>query len=807
MYYVDSQRALTRRESSLLTSRGTVGDDKTEYDVLSLAPPQLIFPLASESVVSDVVRPKGSIRNELITMMFESMLDCIVESWTVIVPPKLEGANQMQFEKTPSELTYTGRKKERKSIVKPQKSSRRSKVESSDVAQIDPMQQIWWSSPDERAIIKFRNGNIYEGSISMKCMHGHGRFQWANGTVYLGDFKDNKISGKGMIQWKDDSWYEGDFVGNIRHGRGLYVDSRNQRCYAGGWFNGTKHGEGVIHFSKSFKNSYDGHWDHNVRDGFGSREYSHQSGYKGEWDQYVREGNGIMIWPNHDFYSGQWKNGVMSGYGIYIWDAYYNNSLALPSVCAYRGNWLKGQRSGYGILNLGLGMGSYYKGEFKNNNKHGVGQFVTNNGMILQNKQLFIDDNFGTMKSDEDFCNSNESKQISLDDPYKFDICDNSVGYYFHVEDALRNIDKQIEVRENMISDYIKNNKLTDADLNMAMRKDAIRQGEPSSVMNIDGLIDFEEDSLRKAIRCYEIDLKKIYYQYATVCNTEEIQFTPVLIRLFLWQFYYDCNIHEKGLTLIDIDKMFHRNLEWLSKSAHNPFEKIYFWQFLHSLISIASKLYAKRELPGPKPDTILASGFRSFMERDILPNIGRRKGRLVDVYGQFLPLKGLYALYRSLGEPHSVRDFLCAVRRPPHDTDKPQPSLVDAPGDNLPIGRNAYILGDRMIFVANNNLHAPEVEENNNDESVEDLKLFNFGNLSSKAIINIFSGIFPQLSFANKIMNLDISLTFFEFFEAFIACAEESIRVTDEELQWQDRYSARCNPVTTPVGHTPKSK
>jgi hypothetical protein len=70
------------------------------------------------------------------------------------------------------------------------------------------------------------------------------------------------MCGKGMIQWKDDTWYEGDFVGNLRHGRGLYVDSRKQRSYAGGWECGTKHGQGVIYYSKTFKNSYDGEWEH-----------------------------------------------------------------------------------------------------------------------------------------------------------------------------------------------------------------------------------------------------------------------------------------------------------------------------------------------------------------------------------------------------------------------------------------------------------------------------------------------------------------------------------------------------------------
>lgn len=52
-------------------------------------------------------------------------------------------------------------------------------------SQADSSITCWWSAPDEKALIRFRNGNIYEGNISMKCMHGEGRFQWADGTVYL----------------------------------------------------------------------------------------------------------------------------------------------------------------------------------------------------------------------------------------------------------------------------------------------------------------------------------------------------------------------------------------------------------------------------------------------------------------------------------------------------------------------------------------------------------------------------------------------------------------------------------------------
>lgn len=318
----------------------------------------------------------------------------------------------------------------------------------------------------------------------------------------------------------------------------------------------------------------------------------------------------------------------MSGYGIYIWDAYYNNSLSLPSINAYRGLWVKGQRNGYGVLNLGLGLGSHYKGEFQNNKKHGVGKFVTNNGLILQDKNLFIDDNIGSLIPD-----SNENG-VPLDykrpqqlEPYRFDICDSTVGLPYHIEQALKKIDKQVETRANIINDYIENNKMLEFDISTANRKEDTQEETNDVVHDIEDLILFEESSLRKSLRCYETDLKNIYYNYATICNTEEIHFTPVLTRLFLWQFYYDCNVHDKGLTLIEIDRIFHQNPEWLARTPHNPFEKIYFWQFVHSLISVASRLYAKKQLPGTKPDTILASAFRTFMEIDVLPGAGRRKG------------------------------------------------------------------------------------------------------------------------------------------------------------------------------------
>lgn len=73
--------------------------------------------------------------------------------------------------------------------------------------------------------------------------------------------------------------------------------------------------------------------------------------------------------------------------------------------------------------------------------------------------------------------------------------------------------------------------------------------------------------------------------------------------------------------------------------------------------------------------------------------------GHLSYGFGSFIPLKALYDLYRTLGEPHTVRKFICSVRRLPYDTDFPPVNLIDAPEDISP-GYNAYIFGDQISYV-----------------------------------------------------------------------------------------------------------
>lgn len=92
------------------------------------------------------------------------------------------------------------------------------------------------------------------------------------------------------------------------------------------------------------------------------------------------------------------------------------------------------------------------------------------------------------------------------------------------------------------------------------------------------------------------------------------------------------------------------------------------------------------------------------------------------------------------------------------------------------------------------------------------DLVLFNFSNLSTYTLIKIFAQIFPRLEQEDTIMTLDIEMTFLEFFEAFVACAEESVRVKEREKIWralfedknQGQHDYNIPPVPPPSYHQP---
>lgn len=109
--------------------------------------------------------------------------------------------------------------------------------------------------------------------------------------------------------------------------------------------------------------------------------------------------------------------------------------------------------------------------------------------------------------------------------------------------------------------------------------------------------IQVEEKHLRNIIIAHLPNLRKIYDKYATIASPYSITFKPILIRLFLWQMLRDLNILGRKYSLIDMDLILMENPGNGLETTHNPFEKIYFWQYLQILLTLSWILHSPSDV------------------------------------------------------------------------------------------------------------------------------------------------------------------------------------------------------------------
>lgn len=138
-------------------------------------------------------------------------------------------------------------------------------------------------------------------------------------------------------------------------------------------------------------------------------------------------------------------------------------------------------------------------------------------------------------------------------------------------------------------------------------------------------LLKNEERFLRNAITMNLTKLKEIYMLYAKLANNDT-KTKPVLVRLFLWQLLRDIQIYH-STSLVEADLYFSSNPWSCAESDHNPFEEIYFWQFLQYLVG-CSWLYHKYNVcKRTAVQGLLAQIFRSFLEKEVFLSVGRFDG------------------------------------------------------------------------------------------------------------------------------------------------------------------------------------
>uniref|UniRef100_A0A3P9IHI0 Radial spoke head 10 homolog B n=1 Tax=Oryzias latipes TaxID=8090 RepID=A0A3P9IHI0_ORYLA len=407
--------------------------------------------------------------------------------------------------------------------------------------------------------VYFEGGHVHKGMFSKGLMDGWGIFTHLNGLTYEGEFVRNIPTGRGKFTWPDGSTYSGGIVDGVRHGFGTHTCAKTGVSYTGEWSRGKRHGEGTVYYNESKTSWYTGDWVMNNREGRGERCYVSGNTYSGEWKCNVRHGEGTMKW--------------------------------LKLGQQYVGNWCEGLQHGKGThvwiqkregglqyfqnnqyhgdflhgQRHGHGVfyyagGAIYEGEWKNNKKHGQGKLTSKNGHVFKGE--FKDDKMMT----PDLSGIRSPSLSGLD-------------RILNIECLLRKIPQRKQDTECKQVEFVM----------------------------------LQRDS----------QLRSIYSFYSRLGHSDWPHNTFLLSRLQFWCLLKDCSIHNRGITLTQINRLIPGNT---GPEIHSPFTSMLFHELLSSLIIIAFHIYSK-DMKSQK--NLLASCFSKLVTDDILPNATKVKGFL----------------------------------------------------------------------------------------------------------------------------------------------------------------------------------
>ncbi|KAK4879208.1 hypothetical protein RN001_007354 [Aquatica leii] len=653
----------------------------------------------------------------------------------------------------------------------------------------------WMIYPHNESVkIIFRNGDKYEGSTLRKLMHGYGKYTWEDGTVYEGDFVYGFATGHGILRYPDLTTYHGEFCKSVLHGYGDLNIASSPMRYCGYWKNSQKHGKGWMLYQP--EDWYDGDWYEDQRHGKGTRNYHTGEKYQGDWCNGLQHGNGTFVWTNNDVYSGEWKEGKMHGHGEYTWNAFLNQTFTYPIQNIYKGNWTNGFRHNSGILDFGFDSGARLAAIFCNNQKHGAGILVCGNGTTVQQAMLFWNDSLVSLdeQSSSKTTNSNDlqkftelsSTQCSINSfgtsslriPIHIPPEDTNFDYYIDLavqeyttilfKEQLNVVDSEIKTSIHSVTSKPKNldcpTLAPSSDYQSVLLMHQVQQQA------------IEKKNLKDAITTHLPLLYKLYNKYASIATRQKIKFKPILIRYFLWQFVRDLKFFGTNNSLIDLDLIMFENPNSGLEFAHEPFEKIYFWQFLQILVCLTWKFHSANTVTDEcKTFGILSTLLNNFLTEMVYTNSKITKSFSLFECRDVLPITSVYELYKSLGEPHTVRKFLNAACVKKHEN--PNCCLIGwDDSDKIrmrPKGINIVPVGGNVIYLEDDSLIFGEPPLPNEVQSSDPFRsqLLALRELGPRRVTRCLTSICPHITVDGLIVNMEYPLAFIEFYDAILTC------------------------------------
>jgi putative phage-type endonuclease len=217
-------------------------------------------------------------------------------------------------------------------------------------------------------ILRYQDGNTYEGTLKNNKFHGKGVLTLANGDICEGDFRNGKLHGSGSYFFVGGLKYWGQFLRGKRSGIGKYVWPHGD-VYEGECWDDQINGIGTYTYADGHR--YVGHFLNSKKNGNGKGTWLSGASYEGVWVNDQFNGQGTYIYGDGRQYTGEWKNGECNGLGRFI----------TATGDTYQGFLKDGKFEGLGIYTFADGRS--YEGAWIANKYCGQGVFKDATGKIL----------------------------------------------------------------------------------------------------------------------------------------------------------------------------------------------------------------------------------------------------------------------------------------------------------------------------------------------------------------------------------------------------------------------------------------
>ncbi|XP_012938646.1 radial spoke head 10 homolog B isoform X2 [Aplysia californica] len=554
----------------------------------------------------------------------------------------------------------------------------------------------------------------FEGEKVKGLYEGEGEAQFTGGHYYKGMFSEGCMHGKGVYVWANGTQYEGDFLKNQVTGKGMYTWP-NGSTYEGDVSNGKRHGFGTFR-SADNRLSYSGDWVLGKKQGKGRMDYDAEgkSYYDGDWVNGIKHGWGTRQYPSGNVYHGMWFNNVRHGEGTMKW---------LDRDQVYAGQWENGIQHGLGqhiwllrrVTKSQYPLRNMYDGELVNGLRHGTGVFYYANGAKYEG---YWRDNMKHGQGKFTFKNGRIYEGLFEKD--------HIVEYPDFTMDGSASPDMtQIRTRTPVPTDNVS-----------VHSNDSKNTVSPSFQLEIHTLlatlpaddVEHEVSQVLYSITRHVSALRRIYTYYSMLGYEESPDNTFIMNKMQFWRFLKDIHLHHDRHMLTDMDRLIGANYHKSNYELHNPYEKILQRQFVNYLVILAHLVYKQ-----------------DYKEKN-------ESGPILE-----------YCFSRLITE--KVLRFACMVKSPIYcETRRATNALVHMD--------QAYEIYQGISTLRKHAPREPMLKMRNFMFLLKELGLVN-QDLTPAKILEVLGSDNPGVSDGEGCYNLELEMTFLEFFEALVGCAE----------------------------------